>query len=174
MGIGMVQLWAESDPTQSAVTLVATHETTDERWCRVFDGNDEQNRPVTLIHEDSLALRRMALFDIIANNADRKGGHVLEMAGGHRHGIDHGLTFHTAHKLRTVLWGWLGQELHVDEFEQVDRVRTQLKAELGEYLATLLTPPEISAVITRCEKLMQEARFPAPQDGMPAIPWPPF
>ncbi len=65
--------------------------------------------PVTLVHEDTAALRRMAVFDIVVNNADRKGGHVLEMAGGHRYGVDHGVAFHHEHKLRTVLWGWRGR-----------------------------------------------------------------
>ena len=53
----------------------------------------------------------MAVFDVLVNNADRKGGHVLEMADGHRYGVDHGVTFHAEHKLRTVLWGWLGEPL---------------------------------------------------------------
>ena len=51
----------------------------------------------------------MAVFDVVVNNADRKGGHVLEMADGHRYGVDHGVTFHAEHKLRTVLWGWAGR-----------------------------------------------------------------
>ena len=54
-------------------------------------------------------LRRMAVFDAVVNNADRKGGHVLAMTDGHRYGVDHGLTFHVEHKLRTVLWGWAGE-----------------------------------------------------------------
>ncbi len=112
LGPGMVQLWQETDPTQQAVTLVAADGMPDEGWCHVFDGLDERDRPVSLIHEDSPALRRMAVFDIVVNNADRKGGHVLEMTDGHRHGVDHGLTFHTDHKLRTVLWGWLGLRPH--------------------------------------------------------------
>ena len=53
----------------------------------------------------------MAVFDVVVNNADRKGGHVLPMPGGHRYGVDHGLTFHVEHKLRTVLWGWVGERL---------------------------------------------------------------
>ena len=64
---------------------------------------------VALVHEDSPALRRMAVFDLVVNNADRKGDHILAMTDGHRHGVDHGLTFHSDHKLRTVLWGWAGR-----------------------------------------------------------------
>jgi uncharacterized repeat protein (TIGR03843 family) len=174
MGTGMVQLWQEPDPEQNAVDLVAEGDMPAEGWCHVFDGLDGQDRPVSLIHEDSPELRRMAVFDIVVNNADRKGGHVLEMVDGHRHGIDHGVTFHTEHKMRTVLWGWLGQEVHAGELEGVERVRAAVAGELSDILAALLSEPEIAALAARCELLLQEARFPAPRGEMPAIPWPPF
>jgi uncharacterized repeat protein (TIGR03843 family) len=174
LGTGMVQLWQETDPAQEAVTLVAADGTPAEGWCHVFDGLDEQDRPVSLIHEDSPALRRMAVFDIVVNNADRKGGHILEMTDGHRHGVDHGLTFHTEHKLRTVLWGWLGRELHPDELEGVERVRSALAGDLRDTLAALLTDAEIAGLVARCDLLLREARFPAPRGDMPAVPWPPF
>ena len=57
----------------------------------------------------------MAVFDLITNNTDRKGGHVLPMPGGHRYGVDHGVCFHSEDKLRTVLWGWAGQPLAAEE-----------------------------------------------------------
>jgi uncharacterized repeat protein (TIGR03843 family) len=174
LGLGMVQLWQETDPEQSAVDLVGANDLPPEGWRHVFDGIDGQDRPVSLIHEDSLALRRMAVFDIVVNNADRKGGHVLEMVDGHRHGIDHGLTFHTEHKLRTILWGWLGEDLDADECEGVVRVRTALAGELGDALAPLLGDSEIHAFAARCDRLLREGRFPAPRGDMPAIPWPPF
>ena len=173
LGIGMVQLWQVTDRAQQAVTLVAADDVP-EGWCHVFDGLDEHDRPVSLIHEDSTALRRMAVFDIVVNNADRKGGHVLEMTDGHRHGVDHGLTFHTDHKLRTVLWGWLGQDLTAEELDGVTRVRSALTGELGETLAELLTDTEIAVLAGRCDALLRKGRFPAPRGDMPAIPWPPF
>ena len=85
-----------------------------EGFLHVFDGLDDRDHVVSLVHEDSPELRRMAVFDAVVNNADRKGGHVLAMTDGHRYGVDHGLTFHIEHKLRTVLWGWAG-ELLTDE-----------------------------------------------------------
>jgi uncharacterized repeat protein (TIGR03843 family) len=173
-GSGMVQLWREPDPEQDAVDLVAADAVPDDGWRQVFDGSDENDRPVTLIHEDSLALRRMAVFDIVVNNADRKGGHILEMPGGHRHGVDHGLTFHVEPKLRTVLWGWLGEELNADELDGVERVRSSLHGELGEALDELLGPAEIAAFASRCDQLRSAARFPAPHGEMPAVPWPLF
>jgi len=173
-GYGMVQLWQETDPQQDAVDLVATGAMPDHGWCHVFDGTDGRDRPVSLIHEDSRELRQIAVFDIVTNNADRKGGHVLEMANGHRYGIDHGLTFHVEHKLRTVLWGWTGQDLLAHELEGIERVRDGLGAELGESLASLITGSELAAVATRCDRLLREGRFPTPRGRMPAIPWPPF
>jgi len=174
LGIGMVQLWQDVDPAQDAVDLVASEAVPESGWRHVFDGYDAHDRPVSLIHEDSPELRRMAVFDIVTNNADRKGGHVLALAGGHRHGIDHGLTFHAEHKLRTVLWGWVGDRLEPYELEGVERVRSALAGELGDSLATLLTDLEIGALAARCDRLIAKARFPRPRGDMPAIPWPPF
>lgn len=172
-GVGMVQLWQEPDPTQTAVDLVPATALPD-GWHHVMDGLDAQDRPVSVIHEDSPALRRMTVFDIIVNNADRKGGHVLEMADGHRYGIDHGVTFHAEHKLRTVLWGWIDEKLTADEVEGVERVRTALGNDLGQTLAELITDEEIAALEARCDRLLQRGTFPAPQGDMPAVPWPPF
>lgn len=173
-GIGMVQRWQEPQGEQDAVDLVAAGDVLAEGWCHVLDGIDGRNRPVSLIHEDSPVLRRMALFDVVVNNADRKGGHVLAMVDGHRHGIDHGLTFHVDPRLRTVLWGWFGHDLHADELEGVERVRSAMAGPLGSTLAALLSDAEIAALADRCDLLLQEARFPGPRGEMPAVPWPPF
>lgn len=173
-GLGMVQIWREPDPEQEAVAVVDAGTMPTKGWRHVFDGLDDEDRPLSLIHEDSGALRRIAVFDIVTNNADRKGGHILAMADGHRHGIDHGLTFHAEHKLRTVLWGWRGQDLHESELSGVERLCSALTGSLGATLSRLLDEQEVEAMRVRCERLMREARFPAPEGAMPAIPWPPF
>jgi conserved hypothetical protein len=172
-GIGMVQLWQDLDPEQNVVDLVAVDAVPD-GWRHVFVDTDEQHQPVALVHEDSPALRRMAVFDIVANNADRKGAHVLPLADGHRHGVDHGLTFHVEHKLRTVLWGWLGEPLNTEELDGIDRVRAHLAGGLGDALAGLISDLEIEALDARCERLRSEGRFPGPHGDMPAMPWPLF
>lgn len=74
-------------------------------WKQVLEGEDEKGRIVALVHKDAPALRRMAVFDVVVKNADCKGRPHLTMGYGHRYGVDHGLTFHSDHKLRTVLWG---------------------------------------------------------------------
>ncbi|MFH7323677.1 SCO1664 family protein [Aeromicrobium sp. JJY06] len=172
-GPGMLQVWQDADLEAEAVTLVPADDLPD-GWCHVLDGLDAEDRPVSLVHEDSAGLRRMAVFDAMVNNADRKGGHVLAMTGGHRHGVDHGLTFHEEPKLRTVLWGWLGQSLSDDELGGVHRVRDGLDAELGTTLAEWLGEPELAALHRRCDRLLAEGVFPSPEGDMPAVPWPPF
>lgn len=174
LGEGMVQLWQEPDPAQSAVDLVATDQVPKTGWKHVLEGRDEDGRVVALIHEDTPALRRMAVFDIIVNNADRKGDHILAMTDGHRHGVDHGLTFHRDHKLRTVLWGWLGDALTDEEYEGIGRVSKGLHGVLGQRLADLLGAEEIDSLAARCAGLRRAGQFPAPSGGMPAVPWPLF
>ena len=174
LGEGMVQLWQEQEPAQSPVDLIAADHVPGTGWNYVLEGQDENGRMVALVHEDSPALRRMAVFDLVVNNADRKGNHILAMKGGHRHGVDHGLTFHSEHKLRTVLWGWLGEPLTAEELDGVDRVSEGLTSELGRNLADLLTAEEIASLASRCGRLRLTGRFPAPSGGMPAVPWPLF
>ena len=174
MGEGMVQLWQEQDPAQSAVNLVAADQVPETGWKHVLKGRDENGQMVALVHEDSPALRRMAVFDIIVNNADRKGDHILAMTDGHRHGVDHGLTFHRDHKLRTVLWGWLGDALTAEERDGIDRVSEGLHGGLGRNLADLLSAEEIASLATRCARLRLAGRFPAPSGEMSAVPWPLF
>ncbi|MCW2764570.1 MAG: hypothetical protein JWO11_529 [Nocardioides sp.] len=172
-GRGMVQRWQEPDEDQVAVTLVPAGGLP-AGWLHVFDGVDGHDQAVSLIHEDSEPLRRMAVFDIVVNNADRKGGHVLEMSDGHRFGVDHGITFHTDHKLRTVLWGWLGEALTEDELGALRRIREELRGGLGAALSSHLTDLEIDAVARRCDRLAGRGVMPGPRGESPAIPWPPF
>ncbi|SMH43289.1 conserved hypothetical protein [Rathayibacter oskolensis] len=173
LGVGMVQLWQDIDPEQDAVGLVPADAIPD-GWRHVLDGSDENDRDISLVHEDSEALRRMAVFDVVVNNADRKGGHVLEMPDGHRFGVDHGLTFHAEHKLRTVLWGWIGEPLTADEIAALAHLRAAIDGELGAALGEVLMEEEIAAFAKRCERLRSSGRFPAPRGSMPAVPWPLF
>ena len=173
-GPGMVQLWKDADEEQVPVDIVPA-DSSPPGMRHVFDGLDAHDQPVSLVHEDTAALRRMAVFDVLVNNADRKGGHVLPMPGGHRHGVDHGLTFHVEHKLRTVLWGWLGEPLDDTETDGVRRVLTALDGSLGRELAELLDAEEVAATVVRAEELLAAGVFPAPRaSSYPVIPWPPF
>ncbi len=172
-GTGMLQEWREPDAGQDAVTLVRAGAVPD-GYLAVFEGLDDHEHEVTLVHEDDAALRRMAVLDVIVNNADRKGGHVLEMADGHRYGVDHGLTFHHEPKLRTVLWGWHGEALDDEHVAGVERVLTGLAGDLGETLADHLTDLEIGTLARRCRRLLDRGVMPVPRGEWPMIPWPPF
>lgn len=172
-GPGMVQEWQEPDPDVDAVTLVPAGDVPP-GYLHVFDGYDADDRLVSLVHEDTAALRSMAVLDVLLNNADRKGGHVLAMPDGRRYGVDHGIAFHTEPKLRTVLWGWLGRPLEEHDRAAVERVRAGLVAGLGDLLAPLLRDDEIEHLRRRCERLLVRGTMPAPDSGGPAIPWPPF
>jgi uncharacterized repeat protein (TIGR03843 family) len=131
---------------------------------------------VSLVHADDPALRRMSVFDAVANNADRKGGHVLRDARGAIFGVDHGLTFNVEDKLRTVLWGWGGQRLADDVLEVLRRLATDLDegGPLQRGLRDLLTPAEIDRTLTRIQRLQQTRRHPRPGGTRHPIPWPAF
>jgi uncharacterized repeat protein (TIGR03843 family) len=172
-GLGMVQLWQEPDPEQEAVTLVRDTDVPD-GFRYVFEGLDDRDQVVSLVHEDTVELRRMAVYDAVVNNADRKGGHVLAMTDGHRYGVDHGLTFHVEAKLRTVLWGWAGELLTDEDRTGLDRLADCLDDDLGERLLGLLTPREVEATRRRVKRLLRVGTLPEPGQGWRAIPWPPF
>jgi uncharacterized repeat protein (TIGR03843 family) len=176
LGRGMVQVWREPDDEQDPVDLVPEGEVPD-GYLHVLDAADGEGRPVSLVHEDSPGLHRMAVFDAVVNNADRKGGHVLAMPDGHRYGVDHGVCFHAAPKLRTVLWGWATLPLREDEREALTGLVEDVAAGDGALRSALderLSHAEVTALRTRCERLLARNRMPVPSGEWPAIPWPAF
>ena len=167
-GFGMVQLWVDVDDGEP-VRVVRRGKEADH--LHVLDAEDQWGRPVSLVHEDSPALRRVAIFDLVINNTDRKGSHVLA-AGDRRFGIDHGVCFHTDDKVRTVLWGWAAQELRADERDVIGHWRRD--EPLHRDLDALLDPAEVVAFDRRCDRLLANGRLPTPAGDWPAIPWPPL
>ena len=175
-GLGMVQVWCEPDPTQDPIDIVANGQVP-AGYLHVLDAVDADDVPVSLVHEDTSALRRMAVFDAVVNNADRKGGHVLAMPDGHRYGVDHGVSFHVENKLRTVLWGWAGAPLHPEDVSRLESLTEALhttRSPLYESLTRLLGVNEIEALRGRCARLLLDRRMPLPSRRWPAIPWPAF
>ncbi len=122
-------------------------------------------------------LRRLALFDYIANNADRKSGHCLEDSEHKLWAIDHGICFHARYKVRTVIW----------EFSQ-EPVSTELLAELECCARRLVAPEESSthrlhrllseaeweSMQERLQQLLYTGRYPRPRPGQRNFPWPPI
>ena len=122
---------------------------------------------------DDPRLRRMALFDAVLNNTDRKIGHLLPTKDGHLFGCDHGVTFHEEDKLRTVLWQWAGLPLSDSEKSDLRDLLTKLQVGATE-IEKLITPAEYQALSERIEHLLSTGEFPSPSEDWPAVPWPPF
>ena len=146
-GPGMVQLWMDGDED---VDLAA------------------------FVRRDDPALRRMAVYDAVVNNADRKGGHIIPMPGGHVYGVDHGICFSVDPKLRTLLWRWAGKRLPAEAIEVLERLADDLRGELGERLHDHLTRAEVRATQRRVAELLRTGRHPEPNGEWPALHWPPF
>jgi len=149
-GLGSVQYYVENDPEEHFFTL----------------RDDAENVP---------ALQRIALYDALVNNADRKAGHVLRGLDGSLWAIDHGLTFHRAHKLRTVIWDWAGQPIPEAWLEEVDHLRGALSTRedpLRAALDGLLSPEEVNALRARAAVLLRRRTFTRPLSGTPNVPWP--
>jgi uncharacterized repeat protein (TIGR03843 family) len=118
-------------------------------------------------HQD---LRRMAIFDALINNGDRKYGHLLILENGNIQGCDHGVTFHVEDKLRSVLWQFAGESLTKDEKSVLKQI---IDFDLNSVLADYLSREEIDAITLRAKKLVNESVLPIPATDRPAIPWPP-
>lgn len=150
-GFGSVQLFIENDPNQHFFTF------------REDPANCD-------------ALRRLAVFDLITNNADRKSGHCLLGKDGRVWAIDHGITFNADYKLRTVIWDFAGQPIPEDILDDLRRLRAEIepRQELGKALRGLLDDAEIAAFGRRVDGLLRIKTFPGPSRAQRSIPWPPI
>ncbi|MFM9015845.1 MAG: SCO1664 family protein [Candidatus Nanopelagicus sp.] len=142
-GLGMVQQWIEIDKTVDVVEF----------------GQSEDSQ-----------LRKLALFDSIINNTDRKYGHLLIDSDGKLFGCDHGVSFHSQNKLRTVIWQFAGEKFTTEEIALLERTR---EVDFNGVFENYLTDIEISAFSDRINTLTASGTFPLPSDEWPAIPWPP-
>lgn len=146
-GLGAVQLWIEADEDEDVLLMVLARDP---------------------------RLRRIALFDHVVNNADRKGGHLLPAGPDLVHGCDHGICFAVEPKLRTVLWAWQGEPIATEERADLERLLDLLGGPLGARLATLIAPDEVDATRARVRSLLAAGRFPAPDTDRRVYPWPLF
>jgi len=147
-GIGMVQLFVEFEDAQHFFTLRDAH-------------RDE--------------MQRIAVFDALINNTDRKGGHVLLGADGKIWCIDHGVTFHEHYKLRTVIWDYMRQPIPAHIIADLSALRAHLTrgAALFDSLRELLSPREMRALRARLDDLIARGVFPEPAEDWPPVPYPP-
>ena len=120
--------------------------------------------------EDKQLLKPVVLFDLLCNNADRKGSHVFFESNTHKlYAIDHGICFHEDDKLRTVLWDFSGQKIPEDLLSRLSLSRSLL-TDLERYL----NPREISALRSRAESIRKKGVFPRQPRDRRAMPWPPL
>ncbi len=119
-------------------------------------------------------LKPAALFDILINNADRKGSHIIQDASGKFWLIDHGLCFHVEDKLRTVIWDFAGAPIPRDLLADLQAFNRNVidKKEWQQTLRAYLTEAELRAILLRGEKLVAEGVFPHPGPYRRHIPWP--
>ena len=141
-GFGMVQEWIETDEDFDIVSFGQS-----------FDPQ----------------LKKMAIFDAVINNTDRKFGHLLYRKN-RLFGCDHGVTFHSQDKLRTVIWQFAGDPIDPENMQLLNQA---FALDFHSLFQGLLTPVEINAIYARIELLLAIQRFPLPSESWPAIPWPP-
>jgi uncharacterized repeat protein (TIGR03843 family) len=125
----------------------------------------------------AVTLRRLALFDYIINNADRKSGHCLVGEDGHMWAIDHGVCFHTEYKLRSVIWEFGGQRIESDLRADLESLLTSLRDSISPTmveLQQLLEQIEVKALLQRVEQLLTAGRYPNPLIHRRNYPWPPI
>jgi len=138
-----------------------------QRWIEI----DESIDLSTLASSTSREIRDIAFLDILLNNTDRKFGHLLPLEDGRILGCDHGLTFHTEDKLRTVLWQFADEPITPQEEKSLRTLGATLDPE--RYIG-LISEEEFAALLMRAERLLKTGLFPLPSEDWPAVPWPPF
>jgi hypothetical protein len=144
---------------------------------QLFIEADEDSHLITMQREGGydFEIERLAAFDFISNNADRKGGHCLKGADGRLWAIDHGICFHVEYKLRTVLWDYAGQPLRTDILADLQRLSEHLRDGGGAYGAfdRLLSSSEVKALRRRVDLLATSGKHPEAGPGR-NVPWPPI
>jgi hypothetical protein len=147
-GEGSVQLFVDADVREHYFTL--------------------QERP-----DFADAFRRIAVFDVIVNNADRKSGHCLLGGDGTIWVVDHGVCFNVEDKLRTVIWEFVGERLPSGSGDDLRRIRTEISGgPLRDALAPLLSEEELAALAERIDAILAAGVLPEPGEHRP-FPWPP-
>jgi uncharacterized repeat protein (TIGR03843 family) len=175
LGPGSVQLWVDVRESDQKLVDLVTPADLGPGWFPVFEGQLADGTEVVLVHADRPELASAAVFDVVINNADRKGSHLVLDEYGSLWGFDHGVACHAEPKLRTVLWGWAGQPLPEAELARLESLSRYLgtpSSPVRQTLAALLTPAEIEAVGRRVAGLLTTRRYPAPGSRGPAVPWP--
>jgi len=140
---------------------------------QLFIDHDPERHYFVLMHERGPEMAEFAALDVVINNADRKGGHILEGSDGRLWGVDHGLSFNVEPKLRTVIWAFAEDPLPDKLRAKLERLETRLASasELAGSLEELLSAEEVAETRARLALLLRDGRFPSPS-GPFSMPWP--
>lgn len=145
---------------------------------QLFIEHNPEYHYFNFIPRDIQRLRPVVVFDLLINNADRKGSHILKDKADNLWLIDHGLCFHTEEKLRTVLWDFIGEPFPEGICEQISVFHEKLispavqNGSLRGELMNHICDQEIDALAARAQKLVVSSRFPAPDPARRPFPWP--
>jgi uncharacterized repeat protein (TIGR03843 family) len=143
-----------------------------------FINHDPNDHYFNFSDEDIQRLRPTALFDLLINNADRKGSHILRDEQNRLWLIDHGVSFHVEDKLRTVIWDFIGEAIPGDLCADLARLHARLhslsgeQSELAIQLTGFLSPAEVRALSRRAAGLVASGKFPSPDPSRRPYPWP--
>jgi uncharacterized repeat protein (TIGR03843 family) len=142
---------------------------------QLYVDHDPEYNYFTFNKDDLQRLRPVALFDLLINNADRKGSHILFDQDGHIWLIDHGISFHRERKLRTVIWDFAGEPITEELCSHLVKLEAQLLpgTRLLDQLDLQLVPQEIPALVQRTNDLLKTRQFPNPHPYRRPYPWPP-
>lgn len=139
---------------------------------QLFVDHDPNLHYLNMPPEFDDVFRRVCVFDLLINNADRKAGHcLLEQGTGRMWMVDHGVCFHEDTKIRTVIWDFAGEPMPPDALDAIVRFRGEIAADPGP-LKALLSPAELDALARRADRILSVGVFPDPGPGRP-YPWPP-
>ncbi len=141
---------------------------------QAFIEHDPEYHFFTFSESDRARLRPVALFDLVINNADRKGGHLLVDSQGQIWAIDHGICFHEMPKLRTVIWDFVDEPLPPELCTGLEQLRDQLSAgsALEQRLLACLSAGELRAMQRRVDRILTRQKFPPPPRNSRPYPWP--
>lgn len=173
-GSGMVQRWVDQPDDAAELVDLVPAKRVPAGWLPVMRAVDMDGSDVAVVHSDQDKLKLLAGFDVVVNNADRKGSHILCTPDGRVLGIDHGLCFHTEDKLRTILWGWAGTALPDSVTDGLIRLAAGMSGELRAEMETFLTIAEVDTLARRIDYLQMDPVYPMPPRGRSPVPWPPL
>ncbi len=143
---------------------------------QLYIEHDPELHYFSLDDSDRQLLRPVVLFDLLINNADRKGSHLLFDDHHHLWLIDHGICFHSEDKLRTVIWDFVDEPIPGQLLDDLKKFRRELDRTTLFYkdLHSLINTQEINAMAQRADRLITLRRFPQPNPNERSLPWPPI